>query len=1413
MADERQIFVYKGVEYNLPSSYTPEQAKARILQHLGEKPSQPTTETKSVEQPTKRQTTWKEDLAIPATEAMITAGKGAGLFASSLADVIGANEWADNLRTKVNKGAEYWRKRSNPDNAEQSTAAKVGGVVGTLPAQFLAMPFQAARTGMEWLDEGESLRRAQAATIVDTAANALGAAIPMKGQGIVPGLSSLIGGAGNVATNLAGSEVKKRLAETEGGKKLSSYSEEEGARDFAVGALLGLIPGGKAASNTKVKRVKDLKEAAKAADVAQAADAAQKQNIPEQLELPLETSAQTIAEQQARQGGQMDLFAPVNQQLMGRVPDVSLEAPRAPIPNEAQGTLPFNDSPETIAATQRAGDPQMDMFAGERPSAEAYNPEVAKQQALLAEQMKRAQQEHLDFNDFGNNDPMERMPEMRYDKFQNEQRVTPFNPNVDENGMPIRADLSMELQNLENPLQRNLWGDELGPALDQERSLTEAIDSMPPGPERDRAIQMLSQDVNSGMQLPANPNSGTGRASMRVPNSQRGAIDFKELGLGVSNLVNKQRDAFNKVTRNGFVGEERVAGDVPTQDILASARSAKDSGSWNSVEAGATSRAYKNRAPWVRDTWELMLNSLKRAEINVRNYVTGFDGFERSVRGLSKQEQYELAQIVKEDMFYREQTSPELLKEAGFTTKQLDALAKMRKMHEASLAAINYGRQVQGKPPITSQEAYLTSAWDGEVKMRITDAEGKTVYYLAANSERGVKKQFEALKKEFPEYKAGPVERVKQTYNGRDVDSAYSIMADAIGRDNPEFQKIQEWYTALQSTEAYNAMGTKRHFEPKGNIRGFVGDRPGMDPFKEATALLQKQATFAKESFHWAALQDGSKKMAPIFQDQYIRDNHKNNLAYLQEQLRIAAGANEGAFSRGVNDGIRAAGFTPSQVFGAATQAKAWFMFQKLGFNLGYGAANLAQLPYTAPHLADIAHKVGAFNPLRSVGVASILALPMASAHYGKQLAGIDLSSMGGKENFYRDMFQYAEQNGVTSRSIVDEAPIDAGIVGRAANFTTSTPEALIRSFAFTLYADALKQTGKMSDMDVFKEAERRTNMSLGDFRETERAPIFSRLGNVGNILNTLQTYGINYYQQANYFLRETAKGNPAPLVLFAATQMGLAGLSGMPVAQDLEKGWELIKGMLPNSLWAKVGDFDPRIWAYEHFGRTSVDGLLSTVTNVSMNSRVGAPDAASMLQAPGGPLVDAASQVAAVGKLALNPTDPVQQAETAMKVAPVGLGGLLENTAFRDQTGIDTKQGRNVYKTTDLHKRDTGYIRNAEEDNLRNYNFRSPKEVAERNANWKVGSYKAELSKRKPSFADDFYDAVLQGDKARAAKIDSNYTKLYGKSINDADMQKRINEQYLSDYQRIMARADKATPAELLRIVKVKKLVEEYSK
>lgn len=73
----------------------------------------------------------------------------------------------------------------------------------------------------------------------------------------------------------------------------------------------------------------------------------------------------------------------------------------------------------------------------------------------------------------------------------------------DENGIPINADRSMEAQNVQNPLQRNLWGDELGQMHEQENpvSLSHSIDLIPDTPfkgdARDVAIGRLS-GINRG---------------------------------------------------------------------------------------------------------------------------------------------------------------------------------------------------------------------------------------------------------------------------------------------------------------------------------------------------------------------------------------------------------------------------------------------------------------------------------------------------------------------------------------------------------------------------------------------------------------------------------------------------------------------------------------------------------------------------------------------------------------------------------------------------------------------------------------------------------------------------------------------------------------------------------------------------
>jgi hypothetical protein len=124
---------------------------------------------------------------------------------------------------------------------------------------------------------------------------------------------------------------------------------------------------------------------------------------------------------------------------------------------------------------------------------------------------------------------------------------------LDENGMPIRADLSMDAQNMQNPLQRNLWGDELPRQSPQEapRPLTQAMDKMAPE-ARTAAIEQtkLGREMESpqletamgdaarpfdpmAMELPRAPTDGGGAPAMDLSGGmggrQRGGvlIDFK----------------------------------------------------------------------------------------------------------------------------------------------------------------------------------------------------------------------------------------------------------------------------------------------------------------------------------------------------------------------------------------------------------------------------------------------------------------------------------------------------------------------------------------------------------------------------------------------------------------------------------------------------------------------------------------------------------------------------------------------------------------------------------------------------------------------------------------------------------------------------------------------------------------------
>lgn len=169
---------------------------------------------------------------------------------------------------------------------------------------------------------------------------------------------------------------------------------------------------------------------------------------------------------------------------------------------------------------------------------------------------------------------------------------------IDENGMPIKVDLSMDVANAENPLQRNLWGDELPQKHEQEnaRNLPEAIDSMDWAHKRGA---LKKTQLGRGLDAPGELEAAKMAAEPTVFNTrthkQGGAINpdvfvegfekLKKLANGVVLTAKGTGDNLNiTATRDGkYVGaavyDKTNKYDAPAQsDMYAKALGSKERG-------------------------------------------------------------------------------------------------------------------------------------------------------------------------------------------------------------------------------------------------------------------------------------------------------------------------------------------------------------------------------------------------------------------------------------------------------------------------------------------------------------------------------------------------------------------------------------------------------------------------------------------------------------------------------------------------------------------------------------------------------------------------------------------------------------------------------------------------------------------
>lgn len=392
------------------------------------------------------------------------------------------------------------RKRSRLDWAggqgkEKGVSGALISALAGLPGMVLA-PVTGLERATDLMDAGAPLKEAGPAGAIDSVLSTGAALLPVVGKTIVgkiatgAGANVLTGGASDVATQ--GLVTDREIAE-----KYNPLDPERRLSELILGAAGGALTG---RTTPKSKgRVTPQPDPVAALDADLKPPVASSVVVPEQMELDLTTSPQAIAEMQARQIGQRDLFAPVNEPFPNLTPQEMITA----LETRQEARTPLNpvNPIETVRQNELFDQPEQGLVS---------NPYAAN------------------------------MGDWR----------------IDENGMPIRADLSMELQNLQNPLQRNLFGDELQPRVDpigqsadlfdSQRQfneqgvqggipLTQAMDSMEPN-----AMRSAVEQTQMGRELPQSPELAAvmlQNDGMRVPQGQRGAVDATAIQEGFAKLA------------------------------------------------------------------------------------------------------------------------------------------------------------------------------------------------------------------------------------------------------------------------------------------------------------------------------------------------------------------------------------------------------------------------------------------------------------------------------------------------------------------------------------------------------------------------------------------------------------------------------------------------------------------------------------------------------------------------------------------------------------------------------------------------------------------------------------------------------------------------------------------------------------
>lgn len=1247
-------------------------------------------------------------------------------------------------------------------------------------------PSNAARIGKEMADYGKKVGSSVVGGL--EAGASMVAGIPSQIAGGLYGLGTLMSGQGLDAAANASRRVQEQnfgfgayVPATEKGKKgaeniaaLMHYPVEKAGDvggfigrqlgNEALGRLSGELPtevlmnflpvhaigkgfeGSAKAIANKIGKAGDV-EVAKQPEVKPAIEATPKfEYLDEaaQMELPLENTPQQIAEMQARATGQRDMFAPVNE------PGLTANTPaRTPSMAELEAQRRAGLTNE-LAQTELFDQPEMGRVA---------NPYEAK------------------------------LGDWR----------------IDENGIPVKVDLSMEAANLENPLQRNLWGDELEQTmnpvgqnanlfdvngLQEGIPLTEAIDSMGWAQRRGAIKRELTGSVEP---------SGELLGAMARANRQQGALNFKEISDAVAKLtkpLDKYVNDLSKIDISKVVPKDsqdyasKIPGmgklldgviPRPKLDIDAALASSKDIPALKSdVQSGPEMVGEKYRNPIVAGVSKYLQWADKKYDFANRTMVKPV---ERTIANLTPKVMIDLAEGLKSEMFARTQNAD------LFTGKAKEAYESLRREFDNVYNMQAAILQKQGRKIPTKQEAYLASLRNGNYHVNVKDSKGNTAWHIQTTSKWEANQAINWLKSNVDGINKDMVVEYRNPNSlpnvPKDILGGFQELMNLIDESSDASLAIKQAIKDATEQAGYKSLGQNQRFLEKANIRGFEGDMPWLSPEANAKRLLQSQIDYINNAYKWSYLNDALTDVKEVLSNERVLAEQPNAAEYVKDVVKAQLGLSEHLARNAEEYVMSSMGLSRSQLSTAAGKLGKLTSLVQLGASTGYMIATpLTALYSVAQHTREgtLGGKA-LLNSLTdtSAGIVNLMMDENASK------ARLPMTEVG------KEALKYAADNGIVTKNMfgdLDAINRDRAVSrGLQAYETTITfPERLQRLSTFMSFVHGLKEKGGYSNMyDLFQRAETLTNIAATNFRASEQPIIINKAGTIGGAAFKYKAPILNYYNQLHMTAMDAGKGNVKPLAALLGMTAVLGGIQNLPGINELDGTWNLVKdavAKLSPENYKFVKDIDVKDFIRQNAPEVAANGVVQEALGAQMSQRFGTDmlniedPLKNMFPAAG----MAENLAGAAGSLLKGST-----AQAAWNVMPQIARGNME-TRMQDFKGLQPGSYR---KPSDISNTDIQQIRTPEDEAYRKWGLRSAEEAKRLETSAMVNKEQMRIKTALDKSMNSLVKNLIDGDQKAVEKYANTWLELNPDSnAFQSAITEKINRAALSPEQRELANA-----------------------